>query len=243
MVTLGLPLKLAKVLILSGAGISAESGISTFRDTDGLWEKHRIEDVCTAGCLDTNEDETKRFYDARRADIKDKKPNYAHKVIVELKQKYPNEIAVLTQNVDDMFEKAGMKSDEIIHLHGFLKELTCRECGEIFEVGYQAQDDFASECPTCSAKLRPNIVFFGEAAPLYSNLTKELNECSLVVVIGTSGNVLDVTYFAQLSEYSILNNLEPSNAIDDSYFTKVYYAPATQAIADIEEYIENFLRP
>ena len=128
---------MSKVLILSGAGISAESGISTFRDSDGLWENHRIEDVCTAGCLDTNGEGTRAFYDARRADIEDKTPNYAHQVIVELKQKYPNQISVLTQNVDDLFEKAGMKEDEIVHLHGFLRELSCRECGEVFDVGYK----------------------------------------------------------------------------------------------------------
>ena len=232
---------MTKVLILSGAGISAESGISTFRDTDGLWENHKISEVCTAGCLDTNGEATKSFYDARRKDIADKKPNYAHKLIVELKQKYPQDIAVLTQNVDDLFEKAGMKSNEIVHLHGFLRELRCRNCEEIFEIGYQKQNDFSMNCPTCRAELRPNIVFFGEAAPLYANLTKELNDCSLVVVIGTSGNVLDVTYFAQLTDESILNNLEPSDAIDDTYFTKVYYAPATEAIAEIAEYIEEFL--
>ncbi|WP_373004929.1 NAD-dependent deacetylase [Sulfurimonas sp.] len=232
---------MSKVLILSGAGISAESGISTFREADGLWEKHRIEDVCTAGCLDTNEEGTKKFYDARRSDVEDKKPNYAHQVIAELKQKYPDDISVLTQNVDDLFEKAGMKDSEIVHLHGFLRELRCRECEEIFDVAYQSQDSFATQCPSCGAKLRPNIVFFGEAAPKYQMLTQELNSCELIVIIGTSGNVLDVTYFAQLTEHSILNNLEPSNAIDDSYFTKVYYAKATQAIAEIAEYIEDFL--
>jgi len=232
---------MSKVLILSGAGISAESGISTFREADGLWEKHRIEDVCTAGCLDTNEEGTKKFYDARRSDVEDKKPNYAHQVIAELKQKYPDDISVLTQNVDDLFEKAGMKDSEIVHLHGFLRELRCRECEEIFDVAYQSQDSFATQCPSCGAKLRPNIVFFGEAAPKYQMLTQELNSCELIVIIGTSGNVLDVTYFAQLTEHSILNNLEPSNAIDDSYFTKVYYAKVTQAIDKIKKDIEDFL--
>ncbi|QOY51017.1 SIR2 family NAD-dependent protein deacylase [Candidatus Sulfurimonas baltica] len=232
---------MGKVLILTGAGISAESGISTFRDSDGLWEKHRIEDVCSAGCLETNKEGTKNFYDARRADIKDKKPNYAHKTIVKLKHKYPDYISVLTQNVDDLFEKAGIKKDEIVHLHGFLPEIRCRGCDAIFDIGCEKQDDFAQSCPICGAPLRPNIIFFGEQAPKYSLLTKKLNECELLVIIGTSGNVLDVTYFAQLSEKSILNNLEQSNAIDDSYFTKVYYAKATEAIADIAEYIEDFL--
>ena len=232
---------MSKVLILSGAGISAESGISTFRDSDGLWENHSIEDVCTVGCLDTNEEGTKKFYDARRIDIENKKPNYAHQVIVELKQKYPQYISVLTQNVDDLFEKAGMKDSEIVHLHGYLRELKCRECEEIFDVAYEAQDDFASQCPSCGAKLRPNIVFFGEAAPKYQILTQELNSCELIVIIGTSGNVLDVTYFAQLTDKSILNNLESSNAIDDSYFTKVYYAKATETIEKIAEYIEHLL--
>ena len=233
---------MSKVLILSGAGISAESGISTFREADGLWEKHRIEDVCSAGCLDTNGEATKNFYDARRADIEDKEPNYAHRVIVELKQKYPRDIAILTQNVDDLFEKAGMKENEIVHLHGFLRELRCRECDEVFDIGYVSQDEcFNAQCSNCAGALRPNIVFFGESAPKYEILTKELNECSLIVIIGTSGNVLDVTYFAQLTDKSILNNLEPSSAIDDSYFTKVYYAKATEAIAEIAEYIEEFL--
>ena len=234
---------MAKVLILSGAGVSAESGISTFRDSDGLWEKHRIEDVCSAGCLDTNGDETRAFYDARRADIEFKEPNYAHKLIVELKHKYPNDITVMTQNVDDLFEKAGIKKDEIIHLHGFLKELSCRECDGVFEIGYNPQAEyFNAQCPECGGELRPNIVFFGEPAPKYQLLTSELSSCELVVIIGTSGNVLDVTYFAQLVDKSILNNLEPSPAIDDSYFTKVYYAKATDAIAEIAEYIEEFLQ-
>jgi len=233
---------MSRVLILSGAGISAESGISTFRDSDGLWEKHRVEDVCSAGCLDTNANLTKAFYDARRKDLEHKQPNYAHKVIVELKHTYPDDIAVLTQNVDDLFEKAGMMSNEIVHLHGFLKELRCRNCEEIFKIGYKKQDEyFNSQCPECGGELRPNIVFFGEAAPQYTKLTQALNECELIVIIGTSGNVLDVTYFAQLTKLSILNNLEPSQAIDDSYFSKVFYSKATETIGEISEYIEDFL--
>ncbi len=234
---------MSKVLILSGAGISAESGISTFRESDGLWEKHRIEDVCSAGCLQTNYEGTKKFYDARRADIKDKEPNHAHKVITELKHRFPDDIKILTQNVDNLFEKAGLKRDELVHLHGFLTELRCMSCDEVYDIGYRAQDEaFGGVCPNCSGDARPNIVFFGEPAPEYEKLTRALNECELIVVIGTSGNVLDVTYFAQLTEFSVLNNLEKSDAIDDSYFSKVYYAKATDAVDLIAEYIEDFLQ-
>ena len=233
---------MARVLILSGAGISAESGVSTFRDSGGLWEKYRMEDICSVGCLDINGDETRKFYDVRREDIMDKKPNYAHKVIVELKHKYPDDIAVMTQNVDDLFEKAGITKDEIVHLHGFLPELRCRMCSKVFDIGYKRQDEcFDGQCPECGGELRPNIIFLGEVAPKYQELTKELNECELIVIIGTSGNVLDVTYFAQLTDISILNNLEASPSIDDSYFTKVYYGKATEAISKIAEYIEEFL--
>ncbi len=108
---------MAKVIIFSGAGISAESGISTFRDSDGLWENYRVEDICTAGCLKTNREETIGFYDMLRMNIKDKKPNYAHIKIKDLQDKYPNDIEIITQNVDDMFEKVGCI--DVLHLHGF----------------------------------------------------------------------------------------------------------------------------
>ena len=109
---------MAKIIILSGAGISAESGISTFRDEDGLWENHKIEDICVSGCLDFNRDNTIKFYDMLRVNLKDKKPNYAHEVVAKLKTKYPDDIAVITQNVDNMFEKANCK--DVLHLPGFL---------------------------------------------------------------------------------------------------------------------------
>ena len=129
---------MAKVIILSGAGISAESGISTFRDEDGLWENHKIEDICVSGCLDFNRDNTIKFYDMLRKNLKDKEPNKAHKIVAELKNKYPNDIAVITQNVDDMFEKAGCKG--VIHLHGFLQELRCTKCKKLVNIGYERSD-------------------------------------------------------------------------------------------------------
>lgn len=110
---------MAKVLILSGAGISAESGISTFRDSGGLWEEYDVSIVCNYDSMQKHEDITIEFYDKRRAELESKAPNYAHKRVADLKKQYGKDIAVITQNVDNLFEKAGLKSDEVIHLHGF----------------------------------------------------------------------------------------------------------------------------
>lgn len=228
-----------KVVILSGAGLSASSGISTFRDEDGLWEKHDIKDICSAGCLEWNYDATINFYNQRREDIKDKLPNNAHKMCAKLKEKYPDKIEIITQNVDDLLEKAECK--DVLHLHGFLKELRCISCEQIVDVEYDIQDKSNSTCSSCGSKMRPNIVFFGEAAPKYETMHKILNECGLLVVIGTSGYVIDVSFLTQYADYAILNNLEPSEAIYDECFTKVYYEDANTAYEKIEKDIKNFI--
>ena len=229
-----------KVVILSGAGLSASSGISTFRDEDGLWEKHDIKEICSAGCLDWNYDSTVNFYNLRREDIKDKVPNNAHKMIAKLKNKYPKIVEVITQNIDDLLEKADCK--DVLHLHGFLKELRCMDCEKVVDISYSLQDKSNSTCKSCGGKMRPNIVFFGEAAPKYETMHKILKDCGLLVVIGTSGYVIDVSFLTQYADYSILNNLEPSEAIYEECFTKVYYEDANTAYKKIEQDIENFIK-
>jgi NAD-dependent deacetylase len=228
-----------KVIILSGAGISKPSGISTFRDSGGLWENHKIEDICSAGCLDTNYEVTINFYNQRRVDISDKNANIAHKTIAKLKDKYPDLIEVITQNVDDLFEKA--KCKDILHLHGFLPEIKCMSCDEIINIEYKLQNDSNKICKSCGGKMRPNIVFFAEMAPEYEKMYKLLDECGLLVVIGTSGYVIDVTFLTQYADESILNNFESSDAIMDECFNKVYYECATTAIKKIEKDIEEFI--
>ncbi|QSZ42102.1 NAD-dependent deacetylase [Sulfurimonas aquatica] len=231
---------MAKVIIFSGAGISAESGISTFRDSDGLWENYKIEDICSAGCLDFNYQETIDFYDKRREDISDKKPNRAHLEIKKLYDKYPTKIKLITQNVDDMFEKAGCKN--VLHLHGFVREVWCEKCGFLDDIGYDKLKDTYDSCPECHNKLRPNVVFFGEAAPKYQDLYDELNDCEAFIVIGTSGNVINTDMFlSNAIKLSILNNLEESAAINDNLYSKVLYKKATEAIDEIVIDIENFL--
>jgi NAD-dependent deacetylase len=233
---------MAKVVILSGAGLSAESGIGTFRDSGGLWEEYDVSVVCNYDSLDKNKDLTIEFYDKRRAELESKKPNYAHKVIAKLKDKYTSDLAIITQNVDNLFEKAGMQSDDLIHLHGYMPEIKCRDCDRVYDIGYKKQNEFnGGVCPYCSGDLRPNIVFFGEQAPMYEKLNEHINDCQFFIVIGTSGEVIGVNTIAQFTQKSILNNLEPSRAIEDALFSKVIYKKATESIDEIASDIENFL--
>jgi NAD-dependent deacetylase len=226
-----------KVYILSGAGLSAESGIRTFRDSDGMWEEYSIEEVCSTYGFRKDRQKVLNFYDARRADLKSKEPNYAHKCLAELKNKYPKNIVMLTQNVDDMLERAGCK--DVVHLHGTLTDLRCEDCGHVFKIGYAAQE--GAVCPKCGSDfIRHNVVMFGESAPAYEHLRDLYEYADMVVVIGTSGNVIDTAYIAQLVENSILNNIDVDEN-HDQYFSKRLYKPATKAADEIVELVEEFL--
>ena len=229
---------MAKVVIFTGSGISAESGIATFRDTNGLWEQHKIEDVCSYDSLDKNRELVLNFYNDRRTQLGKVKPNKAHLKIAELQKRYPNEIAIITQNVDDLFERAGAL--QVTHLHGFLPSIKCIFCDHKEDIGYTIQDKNKA-CPKCGNLLRPDIIFFGESAPMYEHLTKELNDCEILTVIGSSGAVVNMDVFALYTPYCILNNLEPSNYIDEAHYNEIIYAQATQAIDDIIHSIETRL--
>jgi len=227
-----------KVYIVSGAGLSAESGIRTFRDTDGLWEEYTIEEVCSVGGFQKDRQKVLDFYDARRADVEQKEPNYAHKRLAELSNSYSNNIVMLTQNVDDMLERAGCK--ELVHLHGTLTDLRCEECEKVFPIGYKTQE--GAMCPACnSANIRHNVVMFGEAAPEYYHLNNLYAEADMVVVIGTSGQVIDTAYMAREVKESILNNLDVDE-FHDSAFKHKFYQPATEAVDEVCNLIEAFLR-
>lgn len=230
---------MAKVVIFSGAGISAESGLSTFRDADGLWEKYRIEEICQAGCLSWNRENTLAFYDARREQLSAVEPNTAHHSIAKLQAKFPNDIAIITQNVDDLFERAGCK--DVLHLHGFLPRLRCEQCGATQIIGYTKQERTFT-CKNCGGSFRPDIVFFGEAAPMYEHLYDAMEDCQFLAIIGSSGNVVAMDHFALHVKVSILNNLEPSDAINERVYTKVLYKRATEAVDEIVADVERFLR-
>lgn len=226
-----------KVLILSGAGISAESGVRTFRDSDGLWEEYDVMEVCSVEGFERNPQLVADFYDARRKDLESKKPNLAHEMVARLKNKYPLQIDVLTQNVDDLLERVGCSN--VVHLHGTLTQLRCENCKTVFDIGYKSQEGVV--CPECqSSSIRHNVVMFGEPAPMYHKLQESIDECDAFVVVGTSGNVLNVALYAQYFEHTLLNNLDPDEKLDP-YFKVVYHEKATTAASKIEAYIEEYL--
>lgn len=224
------------IVFFTGAGISAESEIKTFRGKNGLWENYSIKEICSVGCLDKNRDQTINFYDERRIELKDKRPNMAHNKIVELQKKYPQNIHIITQNIDDLFEKAG--ATDVLHLHGFLTEIKCEDTNCHFkrDIGYNKQ---GLDCPICGEYIRPNVVFFNEQAPAYAKMWGILKNADMVIIIGTSGEVINITQVIESAKYSILNNLEPSENINDDLFDKVFYGRATSIINKIALIVEK----
>jgi NAD-dependent deacetylase len=168
-----------KIVVLTGAGMSAESGIKTFRDHDGLWENHRIEDVATPEAWRKNPELVTQFYNQRRFQLETVKPNDGHYALKELEQKH--EVVVITQNVDDLHERAG--SSNIIHLHGELSKMR-NDKHEVFNIGYQSIN-YGEKCPN-GMLLRPHIVWFGEDVPLINKAAEITRTADLLLVIGTS---------------------------------------------------------
>ena len=216
-------------MILSGAGLSAESGISTFRDHDGLWENHDVMEVCSTQGWIADRKKVTQFYDDRRADLEFKEPNHAHKILADLERKYRGRVLHLTQNIDNLMEKAGAK--DVVHLHGTLTHLRCEACTESFYVGYARQEDTLS-CPNCGNKrVRHNVVMFGEPAPQYEHIQRAMRECTLFIAIGTSGTVVNVTNIAKEFKHSII--IDPARQETASKFDPYDY---------IDEYFEHFIQ-
>lgn len=232
-----------KILIFSGAGISADSDIKTFRGENGLWENHAIEDICNQQTWLRNYDLVHEFYNQRRVQLNSVKPNLAHEVVASIKEKYQDDCIIITQNVDDLFERAGCKN--VIHVHGELTKMECTSCQHVFDIGYK-EFKAGERCPKCSSEhIKPFVVFFGGQAPKYMDMYDAFrhlqNEDSIAVVIGTLGNVVQINANLEIMEcHKILNNLEESPYIDDSQFDKVYYEEATSAIEKIEADINEF---
>jgi NAD-dependent deacetylase len=184
-----------RVFVLTGAGISAESGLPTFRDSDGLWAGHAIEDVCTPEAWDRNPELVWQFYSARRESAEAEKPNAAHTALADLESLLGDRLFLCTQNVDDLHEKAG--SRRVVHMHGDLFTSRCsQECGRLPFADRALYPDRRSiaRC-RCGAKLRPHIVWFGETPLEMDRITAEIRKASLMLVVGTSGSVYPAAGF------------------------------------------------
>ena len=226
------------IVVLTGAGISQESGLATFRDSGGLWDQMRVEDVATPGAFRRNPDLVYEFYNTRRRQLRDVQPNAAHKALADLEQRSAAPVLVVTQNVDDLHDRAGSRN--LLHMHGELLKVRCVTCGKVMEW----HDDLTSldPCPDCgpmpgagkgkTGRLRPHIVWF-EEMPLYMNEIEEaLSQCATFVSIGTSGNVYPAAGFAAHARAAgakvVEINMEPS--ANAHYFHAGHYGPATREV-------------
>jgi len=200
------------IVVLTGAGISAESGLATFRGPDGLWEGHRVEDVCTPEALARDPALVLEFYDMRRRALTEVQPNPAHEALARLDAEWPGGLLIVTQNVDDLHERAGAR--RLIHIHGELLSALCRRCGG----RSRFEDDMIGDppCPACAVRggLRPDIVFFGEIPYHMDEIEAALSHADLFVSIGTSGAVYPAAGFVQLARAvgadTLELNLDPS---------------------------------
>jgi NAD-dependent deacetylase len=222
---------IGSIVILTGAGISAESGLATFRGPDGLWEGHRVEDVCTPESLRRNADLVHRFYDERRAKLAEVEPNPAHEALAALDRAWPGDLLIVTQNVDDLHERAGAK--RLLHMHGELKSALCAGCGKA--VTWEASLPPGSICGGCEKpRLRPDIVFFGEMPYEMDRIDAALRDADLFVSIGTSGAVYPAAGFVQTARCvgarTLELNLDPSAG--SSYFHETRIGPASTLVPE-----------
>jgi NAD-dependent deacetylase len=200
------------LVILTGAGVSAESGLATFRGLDGLWEGHRVEDVATLEAFRRDPALVHAFYDARRAKLSTVEPNAAHEALARLDAEWPGGLLLVTQNIDDLHERAGSK--RLIHMHGELRKGWCLGCGERFAWDGPMGDGAQCLCCGAAGQVRPDIVWFGEMPYAMEGIEQALRRCDLFVSIGTSGAVYPAAGFVQTARYcgarTLEINLEPS---------------------------------
>ena len=190
--------KYKSIVVLTGAGISAESGLATFRSSNGLWNNHRVEDVATIEAFQRNPEFVHDFYNQMKPELLAAKPNPAHLALTKLQDNYPAPVSIITQNVDTLHEKA--KSRNIYHIHGQINQAVCLNCGHVLETW----NDVTTEtvCPQCSiaGMMKPNIVFFGENLLYMDKVERLLASCDLFISVGTSGVVFPAAAFVQTAK-------------------------------------------
>jgi NAD-dependent deacetylase len=214
------------IVILTGAGISAESGLETFRSADGLWANHRIEDVCTPEALARDPALVHRFYDLRREALAAVVPNPAHDALARLEREWAGEVLIVTQNVDDLHERAGSRT--IIHMHGELNSALCAACDH--REPWSGSLPPGAVCPSCGApRLRPDIVFFGEIPYQMERIEEALAGASLFASIGTSGAVYPAAGFVRMARSMGVGTLELNleSSAGSGWFDDCRHGPAS----------------
>jgi len=221
-----------RVFVLTGAGISAESGLPTFRASDGLWAGHRIEDVCTPEAWERNPGLVWEFYSQRREQGAKAEPNPAHRALAELEKQLGDRFFLCTQNVDDLHERAG--SVRLVHMHGELAKARCEnECGRppVEDHAIYRSLNEVGRC-ACGGLLRPHIVFFGEIPLEMDRIQKEIARASLMVVVGTSGSVYPAANFVHWAKQGGARTvyIGPERPLNASAFTHVVEGKAGEVM-------------
>ncbi len=228
------------VVILTGAGLSAESGLHTFRDKDGIWSKYDYRDVATPKGYWRNPALVLEFYNERRRQNAQVKPNAAHLALSRFEAEYPGHVLTVTQNIDPLHEMAGSKN--LIHMHGEIATALCAACGGRHSIGHEDLT-LGSVCPACGKEgtLRPDVVWFGEMPYRMEEIYRALSACTLFLSIGTSGTVHPAASFvleaAQAGAHTVELNLEPSEGIDG--FKEAIHGRATDIVP---AYVERLLK-
>lgn len=219
------------IVVLTGAGVSAESGLGTFRDKDGLWTKYDLQDVATPEGFVRNPVLVHDFYNARRKNLVEAEPNAAHAALAALERDFDGDFLLVTQNVDDLHERAG--SRKLLHMHGELLKIRCEACAGVME--WKRDLDLATTCPACAVtgSLRPHVVWFGEMPLHMEEIYAALEVCDLFISIGTSGQVYPAAGFvAEVRRgglaHTVELNLDPSDGA--SLFAEKIFGPATEVV-------------
>ena len=228
------------IVVLTGAGISAESGIKTFRASDGLWEEHRIEDVATPEGFEKNPELVQRFYNERRRPILEAevKPNPAHTALAKLQREFAGDFMLVTQNIDNLHEQGG--SSNVLHMHGEILKMRCKYTEQVYDCTGDINISDCCDCCSAQGSLRPHIVWFGEM-PLYMDaIYRALSHCDLFISIGTSGNVYPAAGFVEVANKAgaktLEINLEASNVA--TAFDEAIYGKAGEVLpAWIDEFL------
>jgi NAD-dependent deacetylase len=211
--------------------VSAESGVKTFRDNNGLWENHRMEDVATPEAFFSNPELVHKFYNARRAQLKDVEPNAAHKALVELEKNWAGDFLLITQNVDDLHDRAG--SEKLLHMHGELKKIRCVKCS--FNSHWEEDLFQNTQCPSCESThgLRPDIVWFGEMPFGLDECFAACAKADIFISIGTSGEVYPAAGFvSHTPELCRRIEVNPKSTGISRQFDEHIQGPAAEVLPD-----------